>query len=321
MRGTFFAGALAAGVLLAGAGPATRDRWRQRHLREAAQGRLRRRHPVPPGRVQPVRGAQRRQPAGGHAGPRALGGLRRAEREARRATRRAGRTSRTTSTRWGTGRSRSSTSSAARATSRASAGRSSAATSARWSTPPSGDVTGPVWAADLSLPPSPAPNTSTSGCEAADFAGMPKGAIVLIQRGTCGELTKWLNAQAAGAGAIVYINEGNAGRARARGPALVRHGGRGRARSRSRPRRSRPSPTSPAASARASSARPSLPDRLAHGPGRPDPERHRRDPRRGPEQGDRRRRAPRQRRHRPGHQRQRLRLGGAARVREASCAA
>src|SRR5690349_12896642 len=32
----------------------------------------------------------------------------------------------------------------------------------------SGDVTGPVWAADLKIP-SPAPNTSTSGCEAADF--------------------------------------------------------------------------------------------------------------------------------------------------------
>lgn len=74
----------------------------------------------------------------------------------------------------------------------------------------SGDLTAPVWAADLVIP-SPAPNTSTSGCEASDFAGMPAGAIVLIQRGTCGELTKWLNAQAAGAGAIVYINEGNVG--------------------------------------------------------------------------------------------------------------
>ena len=71
-------------------------------------------------------------------------------------------------------------------------------------------MTGPVWAADLVIP-SPAPNTSTSGCEAADFAGMPAGAIVLLQRGTCGDLSKMLNAQAAGAGGIVYINEGNAG--------------------------------------------------------------------------------------------------------------
>jgi len=72
----------------------------------------------------------------------------------------------------------------------------------------SGDVTAPVWAADLTIP-SPAANTSTSGCEPSDFEGMPKGAIVLLQRGTCGELSKLLNAQDAGAGAIVYINEGN----------------------------------------------------------------------------------------------------------------
>jgi len=73
---------------------------------------------------------------------------------------------------------------------------------------PSGDISAPVWAADLTLP-SPAPNSSDSGCETADFEGMPAGAVVLLQRGTCGILDKWLNAQAAGAGAIVYINEGN----------------------------------------------------------------------------------------------------------------
>jgi hypothetical protein len=73
---------------------------------------------------------------------------------------------------------------------------------------PSGDFTAPVWAADLTIP-SPAANTSDSACEAADFDGMPAGAIVLIQRGTCGELLKFLNAQAAGAGGIVYINEGD----------------------------------------------------------------------------------------------------------------
>jgi len=70
------------------------------------------------------------------------------------------------------------------------------------------DTTAPVWAADLVLP-SPAANTSTSGCEAADFAGMPAGAIVLLQRGTCAFLQKWQNAQAAGAGGIVQINEGD----------------------------------------------------------------------------------------------------------------
>ena len=70
------------------------------------------------------------------------------------------------------------------------------------------DTTAPVWAADLVLP-SPAANTSTSGCEAADFAGMPAGAIVILQRGTCAFLQKWQNAQAAGAGGIVQINEGD----------------------------------------------------------------------------------------------------------------
>ena len=73
---------------------------------------------------------------------------------------------------------------------------------------PSADVTGAVWAADLTLP-SPAANSSDSGCEAADFAGMPKGAIALVQRGTCGIVAKWLNAQTAGAGGIVFINEGD----------------------------------------------------------------------------------------------------------------
>ena len=40
---------------------------------------------------------------------------------------------------------------------------------------------------------------------------MPAGAIVLLQRGICGVPDKRLNAQAAGAGAIVQINEGDVG--------------------------------------------------------------------------------------------------------------
>jgi Peptidase family M28/PA domain len=74
----------------------------------------------------------------------------------------------------------------------------------------SGDVTAPLWVADLTLP-SPAANSSDSACQVEDFAGMPAGAIVLMQRGGCGELLKFQNAQAAGAGAIIYINEGNPG--------------------------------------------------------------------------------------------------------------
>jgi hypothetical protein len=73
---------------------------------------------------------------------------------------------------------------------------------------PSGDLRNrQIFAADLSLPPGP-PNTSDSGCEPEDFAGIEAGAIVLLQRGTCAILDKWLNAQSAGAGGIVWINEG-----------------------------------------------------------------------------------------------------------------
>ena len=47
-----------------------------------------------------------------------------------------------------------------------------------------GDVTAPVTPVDLVLPPTSTPS-STSGCEASDFAGFPTGNIALIQRGTC----------------------------------------------------------------------------------------------------------------------------------------
>src|SRR5687768_102792 len=72
----------------------------------------------------------------------------------------------------------------------------------------SGDVTAPLIAVDLLLP-SPAADSSTSGCEAADFAGFPAGAIALMQRGTCGFVVKLQNAQAAGAVGIIVFNEGD----------------------------------------------------------------------------------------------------------------
>ena len=76
-----------------------------------------------------------------------------------------------------------------------------------------GDVTAPVAAVDIILSPQPvASNTSTSGCEAADFAGFPAGDLALIQRGTCTFLQKALNAQAAGASGVIIFNEGNPGR-------------------------------------------------------------------------------------------------------------
>ncbi|MGH2943434.1 MAG: M20/M25/M40 family metallo-hydrolase, partial [Solirubrobacteraceae bacterium] len=72
----------------------------------------------------------------------------------------------------------------------------------------SGDVTATVTAVDVQLPPGPAANSSTSGCEAADFAGFPAGNVALMQRGTCNFAVKAANAQAAGAGAVVIFNEG-----------------------------------------------------------------------------------------------------------------
>ena len=58
-----------------------------------------------------------------------------------------------------------------------------------------GDVTAAGHAVDLALG---AGNASTSGCEAADFAGFPAGNIALIQRGTCTFAQKGNTAAAAG---------------------------------------------------------------------------------------------------------------------------
>ena len=80
------------------------------------------------------------------------------------------------------------------------------------STPYSIDITAPVWAIDLALPAVGPPNTSTSGCEAADYAGVPAGAIIIVQRGTCSFAQKFLLADASPAGAMVFINEGQPGR-------------------------------------------------------------------------------------------------------------
>jgi Zn-dependent M28 family amino/carboxypeptidase len=69
-----------------------------------------------------------------------------------------------------------------------------------------GDVTAAVTAVDLQLG---LGNASTSGCEAADFAGFPAGNIALLQRGTCTFELKAENAAAAGAVGIVIFNQGN----------------------------------------------------------------------------------------------------------------
>lgn len=69
-----------------------------------------------------------------------------------------------------------------------------------------GSVSAPLAAVDVALG---AGNTSTSGCEAEDFAQFPKGSIALIQRGTCNFAQKVVNAAAAGATGVVIFNQGN----------------------------------------------------------------------------------------------------------------
>jgi Zn-dependent M28 family amino/carboxypeptidase len=69
-----------------------------------------------------------------------------------------------------------------------------------------GDVTASVTPIDVQLG---LGNTSTSGCEAGDFAGFPAGNIALIQRGTCPFALKVENAETAGASAVVIFNQGN----------------------------------------------------------------------------------------------------------------
>ena len=72
-----------------------------------------------------------------------------------------------------------------------------------------GDVTGNVTPVDINLAP---PRATTSGCEAADFAALDFSGpsdIALIQRGTCNFSVKALNAEAAGAEAVIIFNQGN----------------------------------------------------------------------------------------------------------------
>jgi Zn-dependent M28 family amino/carboxypeptidase len=72
----------------------------------------------------------------------------------------------------------------------------------------SGDVTAVVQAVDVTVPPTADP-ASSSGCEAADFAGFTAGNIALVQRGTCNFSVKAANAFDAGAAGVIIFNEGN----------------------------------------------------------------------------------------------------------------
>ena len=76
----------------------------------------------------------------------------------------------------------------------------------------SGDVTEPLQAVDLVLPPGAAAGTSNSGCEITDFADFVAGNIALIQRGTCDFSVKAHNAFLSGAVGVIIFNEGQEGR-------------------------------------------------------------------------------------------------------------
>jgi Zn-dependent M28 family amino/carboxypeptidase len=87
-----------------------------------------------------------------------------------------------------------------------------------------GEVTGAVIGVDLFLDP---PRASSSGCDGAfteavvggpivpdpdgpdDFATFVSGSIALVQRGTCSFALKVTNAQAAGASAVIVMNQGS----------------------------------------------------------------------------------------------------------------
>ncbi|WP_322919207.1 M28 family peptidase [Nocardioides renjunii] len=77
-----------------------------------------------------------------------------------------------------------------------------------------GDVTEAVVPVDINLA---GTRQNTSGCEDADFAGFPAGSIALLQRGgppapapTCSFRVKALNAEEAGASAVIIFNQGDA---------------------------------------------------------------------------------------------------------------
>jgi Zn-dependent M28 family amino/carboxypeptidase len=72
----------------------------------------------------------------------------------------------------------------------------------------SGGVTAIAQGVDLTLPPGATADTSTSGCEAADFAAFDAGNIAVLQRGSCTFAQKAANAEAAGAVGVIIFNEG-----------------------------------------------------------------------------------------------------------------
>jgi Zn-dependent M28 family amino/carboxypeptidase len=56
----------------------------------------------------------------------------------------------------------------------------------------------------------PSPGGTASGCAAEDYPAAVRGAVALVQRGTCPFVQKWELAQNAGAVGVIIFNEGNA---------------------------------------------------------------------------------------------------------------
>ena len=92
-----------------------------------------------------------------------------------------------------------------------------------------GDVTGPIFVAGNTELPEPTGGPGMSALAAASrltIAGMPQGAIALIQRGTCPFTPKYQNALDAGAAAALIFNDGSEGREApisTTGPRRTRH--------------------------------------------------------------------------------------------------
>lgn len=76
----------------------------------------------------------------------------------------------------------------------------------------SGVVTAPVTAVDVQVPPPDEENSTSSGCETADFDSFPAGHIAVLQRGSCAFQIKVDRAVAAGAVGVLIFNEGQPGR-------------------------------------------------------------------------------------------------------------
>ncbi len=84
---------------------------------------------------------------------------------------------------------------------------------------PPGDVTAAVRA--IAVRPGAA---SSSGCDPGSLSALRRGEIALLQRGACTLRRKALNAQRAGAGAVLILNDGRPGRTATFGGSLQRPG-------------------------------------------------------------------------------------------------